>query len=243
MAPTEPGSAGRQQRLSRDAILDRALAVAFTGRQGRDPVLIDFGYSKTVTASALTNTGRAVGTFGYIAPEVLSDGRSATHLSDQWSFARVMTEVLLVECGANVFASDARPHELLVELGELATMTTGVLRRALSPLPGDRFESVMVMWRAVRKALQDDRLLATPRPSSQQLAELGTALSKYFTDLSYEVVDTRYDGGGNLWVIGDKAELLPVIAPLQGSGIRFRYGKNGCARTNWRPGWFTKSRA
>ena len=38
MAPTEPGGAGRQQRLSRDAILDRALAVADT--EGLDAVSV-----------------------------------------------------------------------------------------------------------------------------------------------------------------------------------------------------------
>lgn len=52
----------------------------------RDPVVIDFGLAHVLDATRLTRTGTAIGTPGYLAPEVL-DGERAGPAADVFSWA------------------------------------------------------------------------------------------------------------------------------------------------------------
>jgi serine/threonine protein kinase len=69
--------------------------IILRGKRWAEPVLVDFGFAREVVASRLTRTGVAVGTSAYIAPEVQRDPRAVSPYSDQWSFARVVAELLL----------------------------------------------------------------------------------------------------------------------------------------------------
>src|SRR5262249_46387079 len=52
----------------------------------RDPVVIDFGLAHVLDATRLTRTGAAMGTPGYLAPEIL-DGERAGPSADVFSWA------------------------------------------------------------------------------------------------------------------------------------------------------------
>jgi predicted nucleic acid-binding Zn-ribbon protein len=56
-----------------------------------------------------------------------------------------------------------------------------------------------------------------------------------------EVIDKRASGG-KLWVLGDAAQLQPVITALQGQGVEFGFAPKGGRATGGRAAWFTRSR-
>jgi serine/threonine protein kinase len=63
-------------------------------------VLADWGMVRvpaSLRSRSITRTGRGMGTYGYVAPEVWQDGRSATPASDVFSIGRVALAVLLRE--------------------------------------------------------------------------------------------------------------------------------------------------
>ena len=110
---------------------------------GDAETIVDGGTEDTT----LTATGAVIGTPAYMAPEVLR-GEPATAASDQWSFAITAWEVLI---GARPFAgADVATLRKAIDAGlpsttwrmGRASRLSSVLRRALSPAPGDRYRSV-----------------------------------------------------------------------------------------------------
>ena len=55
------------------------------------------------------------------------------------------------------------------------------------------------------------------------------------------MIDKRASGG-KLWVLGDAAQLEPVITALQSQGVKFAFAPKGGRATGGRAAWFTKSR-
>ncbi len=85
----------------------------------RVPKLVDFGIART-EGPRMTNTGAMIGTFGYMAPEQMSDTKRADRRSDVWSLAVVVYECL---AGALPFAGNT-PMEIATNViaGNLAPL-------------------------------------------------------------------------------------------------------------------------
>lgn len=67
-------------------VVHRDLKPANVILAGDDPIVIDFGLAHVLDATRLTRTGTAIGTPGYLAPEIL-DGRRAGPMADVFSWA------------------------------------------------------------------------------------------------------------------------------------------------------------
>jgi serine/threonine-protein kinase len=101
-------------------------------RDGRQPVLVDFGLAKAVSpdVTALTESGQVVGTPSYLAPEVLQ-GTPPSARADVYSLGLVLYEL-----------AAARPVFLGVR--DSGHETIGVLRRMRGAIPGLREAGVRV---------------------------------------------------------------------------------------------------
>ena len=110
------------------------------------PYLVDFGLvrieSDSRASMAETVTGAMLGTLDFISPEQMKDPRQATELSDLWSLAATLYQML------TGFSVRARDDELLPE--ELR----GVIARALKPRPADRYENVAAFAEALAVAMR-----------------------------------------------------------------------------------------
>jgi serine/threonine-protein kinase len=123
------------------------------GRGEPEPILLDFGISKILgpVDAALTQNPRFLGTPFYIAPEQ-ADGETATPLSDQYSLALTLYEILLgvrpferyrnslVQLLRHVAEGDIRPPQELDE--SISDDLDEAICRALNPNPEERFPSV-----------------------------------------------------------------------------------------------------
>jgi serine/threonine-protein kinase len=134
---------------------------------GIDPVVVDFGISKTVSASgASTTSSRVAGTPQYMAPEQLR-GAQVTHLTDQYALG-----VLLYQCvtGETPFRNDDY-YELLhaIMTAEIVDPTdlnprvprafSSVVLRALARDPDARFGSARALGAALLPfAADEDRI-------------------------------------------------------------------------------------
>lgn len=127
--------------------------LAEVGRGEPEPMLLDFGISKIMgpVDAELTENPRFLGTPLYIAPEQ-ADGAAGTELSDQYSLALSLYEMLL---GVRPFEQyKASLMNLLRRVAEgeiraacdldasIPTDLSDALARALSTNPDDRFESL-----------------------------------------------------------------------------------------------------
>ncbi len=105
--------------------------------------LTDFGLAKAVDEVFGITVAGALGTRGYMAPE-LHDGADPTPSCDQYSLAVLAFELLT---GQLPFHDDDELRDFPEPIGALAPGTSQSLRatiqRALSPDPGERFPSVL----------------------------------------------------------------------------------------------------
>jgi YVTN family beta-propeller protein len=130
--------------------------------EARDHVyLSDFGLTKRSTSeSGLTGTGQFVGTFDYAAPEQF-EGKPMDARTDVYSLGCVLYECLTGEApfhrdneAALVYAHlMAPPPEVTGHRPELPKEIDGVVGRAMSKVPGDRYPSAGELVDAVRTAL------------------------------------------------------------------------------------------
>lgn len=115
-------------------------------RDGRDPVLVDFGLGLDPDRTRLTETGAVVGTAAYLAPEIWW-GEPFGPASDQWALGATLFEL---HCGTRVQdVSGPAPEGGLARLGEppvlprerpvVAPGFEAVLLRALAPEPAARY--------------------------------------------------------------------------------------------------------
>lgn len=115
----------------------------------RSPVVIDFGLAHAVDATRLTLTGTAIGTPGYIAPEILDGGR-ATPAADIFSWAAT---VVFTATGRSPYGSGP-PEAVFSRIFRGRHNLNGVPRELLP---------------AVRAALARD---TEKRPTSLELLEI-----------------------------------------------------------------------
>ncbi|MCO5970873.1 serine/threonine-protein kinase [Actinoallomurus soli] len=147
----------------------------------RDPVVIDFGLAHVLDATRLTRTGMAIGTPGYLAPEIL-DGERAGPAADVFSWA-----------GTVAFAATGRPpygpgpaqaifsrvlrgrHDLRGVPGELRAMLEAALAidPEARPGTGDLLEAFAALRNRSRPAARGPR--AVPAPDAPPARDLRAA--------------------------------------------------------------------
>jgi hypothetical protein len=104
------------------------------------PRLIDFGIARAADDTALTGTGMAVGSVGYMPPEQ-AEGREVTQAGDVFALGAVL---MYAATGRAPFGSGSGPEVLYrvvhhePELGEMPEALAGVVRRCLAKRPEER---------------------------------------------------------------------------------------------------------
>jgi serine/threonine protein kinase len=125
------------------------------------PYLSDFGLAKsTVSSVSLTETGQFLGTPDYAAPEQIS-GRPLGPRTDQYALACVaytmLTGSLPFARGSSMAVLWAQmydaPPSVSTRRRDLPPAVDGVLGRALSKVPGERFGTCLEFTNALRAAL------------------------------------------------------------------------------------------
>jgi eukaryotic-like serine/threonine-protein kinase len=147
-------------------------------------IVADFGVARAVTRAAgesQTTAGMVVGTPAYMSPEQASGDNELDGRSDQYSLACVLFEMLTGRppfSGATPRATIARrftepPPSVRGERDVPGPLDSAV-RRALSPVPADRFPDV----RAFAKALQASAS-RTPAPRGNVMASISASIRKW----------------------------------------------------------------
>ncbi len=114
----------------------------------------DFGIARAAEGVALTQTGQVMGTPAYISPEQ-AEGGSATAASDVYSLAAVAFECLV---GRKPYVADSPVASALAHVREpvpelpasVPADLAGIVRRAMSKSPEDRFADGAAFARALR---------------------------------------------------------------------------------------------
>ncbi|MEP6574667.1 MAG: serine/threonine-protein kinase [Gemmatimonadota bacterium] len=129
---------------------------------GGHALVADFGIARALeeTGDRLTSTGLALGTPGYMSPEQSTGDRELDARSDQYALASVTYEMLAGEppfTGPTAQAVIARrlsqaPPSARVIRPSISTAVDDALRRALGPVPADRFPSTIEFARALSAA-------------------------------------------------------------------------------------------
>ena len=216
------------------------------------PVIVDFGYAaqKNVSLSRLTVTGSTVGTWGFMAPELVADPKSFSPLSDQFAFARIVIEIFIIALDKDPKDYNSEHEEMLRELEEHQN-SHQVLQQACNKDPKKRFECVTDFANALSEAMSEDDLLENVdevSPITIQLdknQELGKKekLINYFERLGCIIIaDNRHALRGSLWITGDYALMKKLQYRLEEkNGIKISFATNGSTATNQQPAWYTMS--
>jgi serine/threonine-protein kinase len=117
-------------------------------RENGEPVLMDFGITKSVEAtSALTGTG-AIGTIDYMAPEQIMSSRSVDHRADIYALGIVAFEMLTDEKPFNgsvaqiMFAHIQQPLPSACDINsDIPERIAEAIEKAMSKDPDKRFSS------------------------------------------------------------------------------------------------------
>lgn len=116
--------------------------------------LVDFGLAQTTTDSRLTQTGEAVGSFAYMAPERFAAGNIANPLTDVYALTCVLFEFL---SGTAPFGAGDLQVLVASHLNQLPPMTGSVfdpvIARGMAKNPAERFATAGELARAAREAL------------------------------------------------------------------------------------------
>lgn len=131
-------------------------------------MLVDFGVALQQGASRLTNAGHVMGTFTYLAPEVLEGGERDPASTDIYALGQLLCEVLRGkllfrdEDGTNarqryVALIDAK-GQALDPGDELPEGVRAIVRKATAPEPDDRYPTMGEMVAALRAELSEEEL-------------------------------------------------------------------------------------
>jgi hypothetical protein len=137
-----------------------------------DAYLADFGLTRLLTDSGLTRTGQLVGTYQYIAPELIN-GFKPTSAADIYSLAAVLYECLT---GAQPFrrSNDAAvlyahttepPPRPTDTVPELPAALNDVIATGMAKQPCDRYATAVQLVCAARETLSEPS--APPRPPAE----------------------------------------------------------------------------
>lgn len=144
--------------------------------------LTDFGIAKALGETlGLTRMG-AVGTVGYMAPE-LKRWEAATPACDQFSLACLTFELLTGRLPFAEDAIDGDPPEPIALHARVSSKLRDAIDRALLPAPTERFPDVQAFVAAsdhANEAFQESRgiqeMMVSSRSDSQKVSELYSSL-------------------------------------------------------------------
>ncbi|MES2177830.1 MAG: serine/threonine-protein kinase [Gemmatimonadota bacterium] len=215
--------------------------IVLRGRSWSAPVIVDFGYVKQVAASRLTMTGFAVGTSGYLAPEVSADPKNCSVASDQWSLAQVITEVLTVALAMNL-TDFTTSEEMRTACEDDAPNASAILATAGHSQPTQRFSSVVAFADAFRAALIRDELIELSSEPATSVSDWSEeeSLVAYFSRLGCQIAADKRPSG-SLWIIGDFETLNAAANQLAPRGVALRFASGGGRATKYTSGWWTQS--
>lgn len=142
-------------------------------REGQLKVL-DFGLAHLAGQSQLTRPGAALGTAGYMAPEV-AQGKPADRRSDIWSLGVVLYEMLTGRLPfkgeseqATLYAAVSQEHEPLTALrAGLPLELDRIAAKALAKDPNERYQHIdelLADLRAVRRQVETGTVRLTAAP-------------------------------------------------------------------------------
>ena len=125
--------------------------------------LLDFGIARAAADPSLTQTGMAMGTYNYMAPERFTGGE-VTYLADVYSLACVLAECLTgtppypaqsIEqaIGGHLTKPPPRPSQLLP--GRVPPAFDEVIARGMAKNPEDRYRSAGELAAAAHRALSE----------------------------------------------------------------------------------------
>lgn len=114
-------------------------------------LLSDFDLAKSFDATMVTVTGQTLGSYFFMAPEVMKNLKNASRKSDCFSLARTLLWALS-DGYAPSFPGEEEMREAF-ERARLEKSLADVLRRALAQDPGVRFESAFEFFQSFSSAL------------------------------------------------------------------------------------------
>jgi serine/threonine protein kinase len=131
-------------------------------------ILADFGLARLANSEKLTATGYTIGSPAYMSPEQIEGVADLTHLTDIYALGCVLFELLT---GRTPFMGTSNASVIIKHLNELPPVPSalveglpqgidGIVLRALSKKPDDRFATARQMAEAFEAAL-DGRLEPT----------------------------------------------------------------------------------
>ncbi|MBI5513739.1 MAG: serine/threonine protein kinase [Deltaproteobacteria bacterium] len=185
---------GAALAMHREGILHRDLkpaniVLATDPARGVRPTLIDFGLSKFVDpaiAAVRTDTGLAMGTPAYMAPEQTRADRDLDVRADVWAFGVILYELLSGTnpfAGPNLGATIVRvnthtPEPLHQAVTEVSPALSSVVHRALEKAPKRRWQTAAAFIEALLdceefEAGYSGRALGTRHTGSLQLRVRG----------------------------------------------------------------------
>ena len=185
---------------------------------GHGVKILDFGIAKTVSQDSVTQTGLAIGTPGYMAPEQWRG--SADHRTDIYAFG----------CLLYAMATGGMPSEKPLQPPRLEW----IVRGCLAPEPDDRWQSIRDVGRLLKTVTEPETAAATARrgwfwPAVAALAALASAVAVWMlkpetarellqTSLapppaSYFVVARNSEGGV---AVSPDGTMFAFAAPLDG---------------------------
>ena len=150
-----------------------------SGRRGDHAYLTDFGLTKLQKSDTqLTASGMLVGTFDYLAPEVIQ-GSAIDHRADIYALGAVLFEALTGEVPypqgehefATLYAHVTSPPPVPSQRAPgVAPAFDAVIARAMAKDPGDRFQSAGELGAAAVAAVQSSAAPGVPRDTVTDLA-------------------------------------------------------------------------
>lgn len=144
-------------------------------------VLLDFGIARRLDAPSATQTGTALGTPNYMAPEQAMSAKSATPRADVWSVGAMIYEVL---AGRTPFEGDTphavivhactKPHEpVRLHAPHVSDGLAALVDRCLDKDPETRPANATLLRDALDAALAASTDIATwPRPGASGRASV-----------------------------------------------------------------------
>ncbi|ORW06652.1 serine/threonine-protein kinase PknD [Mycobacterium kyorinense] len=231
LARNGPLSPARSVAIVRQiaAALDAAHAAGVTHRDvkpenilitGNDfAYLVDFGIARAATDPGLTQTGTAIGTYNYMAPERFS-GNEVTYRSDIYALACVLAECLT---GAPPYRVDSieqliaahlmqpAPRPSQVRPGEVPPAIDQVIAKGMAKIPEERYRSAGELAAAAHDALtaSDQQQATTILKQGENATLLGGAAGAAVT--GFRNHSARSDPRADTWT-------QPAWAPSADTG-------------------------
>ncbi len=141
--------------------------------------LTDFGIAKDLDATALTGTGRTIGTAAYMAPEQITGTRPISHKTDLYALGAVFYQMLtgippftgstvVVLMHAHINEAAPRPSD---KVEEIPRALDDLIVDLMAKSPDDRPRDAMAVAQALRELQKKDELkepipMVWPEPGS-----------------------------------------------------------------------------